>query len=492
MRNLLLELKGPNGNLKSWRLRAQAQRPGQHHVFGSSKHADLRSPDTSVRGVQGLIVWDGKNWLYNNLELDPQHLDVQTDLHVAIDATRKILFGNGLYLQLTPYQEREKLFQNVANLQQVPQVADVDLASATHQLFVLVAKGHVLETKLLLITQNYSPAVNGDHGKIATTPCTDWQHSEYGPYEIYQRSVKPDQKLLKALSKNPVVAQEGRGPVYATLGGAMILGILMAFAPSTQNAGEAARRTQAPLAYREIKLAPPQKLKPQAAASARSAVADNLPASSAPEGHTRTQTIKSLISASRLSSLIGKISAGAAKSSNIVITNGVAAGSAPTGRALASLGKEHAGQDWGAEGKGNAVQVGTLGVAGGHGVNGLSNLSAGKTGSGGAQLLEDESEIIGGLDREVIAQYIRTQIGQILYCYERQLSATPELYGKVAVRFTIGSKGNVETQRIGDSTLRNAAVEGCILQKVAKWKFPAPEGGTKVNVTYPFLFKSTN
>jgi hypothetical protein len=59
-------------------------------------------------------------------------------------------------------------------------------------------------------------------------------------------------------------------------------------------------------------------------------------------------------------------------------------------------------------------------------------------------------------------------------------------------RFGIGADGLIETQRISDTTLRNATVEGCILQKVAKWKFPTPQGGTKVLVTYPFLFKSTN
>ena len=98
---------------------------------------------------------------------------------------------------------------------------------------------------------------------------------------------------------------------------------------------------------------------------------------------------------------------------------------------------------------------------------------------------------MGGLDREVIAQYIKTQLGQILYCYERQLSANPNLYGKIAVKFTIAGTGSVETQSINDTTLKNLSVESCILSKISKWKFPEPKGGTKVLVTYPFLFKST-
>ena len=136
--------------------------------------------------------------------------------------------------------------------------------------------------------------------------------------------------------------------------------------------------------------------------------------------------------------------------------------------------------------------VSTAGRGGGKNTSGIGGLGAGNTGNGGVGLIEEESEIVGGLDREVIAQYIKSQLGQILYCYERQLSAHPDLFGKVAVKFTIAGTGSVETQAIGDTTLKNATVEGCILNKVAKWKFPAPAGGTKVLVTYPFLFKSTN
>ena len=105
--------------------------------------------------------------------------------------------------------------------------------------------------------------------------------------------------------------------------------------------------------------------------------------------------------------------------------------------------------------------------------------------------LEEETEIDGGLDKEAIARVIRSQLGQIRYCYERQLSASPELYGKILVKFTIGAAGSVVAQAIGNTSLNNAMVEGCILRRVAGWQFPTPKGGTNVLVTYPFLFKST-
>jgi outer membrane biosynthesis protein TonB len=207
---------------------------------------------------------------------------------------------------------------------------------------------------------------------------------------------------------------------------------------------------------------------------------------------TKTAVTNSFVGG-RLTQLLGKVSSQAAKSANVFVANGKKADEGSSARALAAVGNiNRAGTDWGAQGKSGPAGVSTAGQAGGKGNSGLSGLSQGKIGAAGVGLIEEESEISGGLDPEVIAQYIKSQLGQILYCYERQLSANPELFGKVAVKFTIGPNGQVEARNINNSTLKNTNVEGCILSKIAGWKFPAPQGGTRVLVTYPFLFKSTN
>ncbi len=141
------------------------------------------------------------------------------------------------------------------------------------------------------------------------------------------------------------------------------------------------------------------------------------------------------------------------------------------------------------------MKVGGLGTAGkGGGTTGYMGsgaLSLGNVGNAEVGVLEEESEVDGGLDKEAIARVIRSQLGQIRYCYERQLSASPDLYGKILIKFTIGAAGSVVAQAIGTTSLNNAMVEGCILRRVAGWQFPSPKGGTSVLVTYPFLFKST-
>lgn len=124
------------------------------------------------------------------------------------------------------------------------------------------------------------------------------------------------------------------------------------------------------------------------------------------------------------------------------------------------------------------------------GIASVGSLNAAAVGKLQLGILEEETEVSGGLEKDVIARYIESQLGQIRYCYERQLSANPDLLGKIQVKFTIGASGKVVEQKIGQTTLNNQMVEGCILRRVTAWKFPAPKGGTQVFVSYPFLFKS--
>ena len=194
-----------------------------------------------------------------------------------------------------------------------------------------------------------------------------------------------------------------------------------------------------------------------------------------------------------LSQLVGRIANRTSKSAVKV----AAAGSKnlDAGVAVASIGSS-----FGATGKldsalkkHNFKGVSTKGRgAGKDGFAGLGGIGTGGAGVGGIGILEEETVIIGGLDKDVIARYIKSKLGQILYCYERQLSANPDIYGKVHVKFEIGARGNVNTQKVEQTTLNNSNVENCILKRVAKWNFPKPKGGTRVVVTYPFLFKSTN
>lgn len=492
MQNLLIEQRGPTGLLKTWRLRADQGTL----TFGNSKHADLRSPMDSMKGIQGLFEFRDGKWFYINLDLQsqiPQLKDGSTE--ICLDETAEIKMGLS-HLSIVPFDSRNQLFSSLDTTSEMTQPAPDKKA---YQLFT-VHQGHaLLETGVIQVHQTFVAKSDPTKTKLTPVKSEKWVKTPVGLLEIAQRTVYlSSNHALLHMTRDQMIDEGGRKTLYATLAGAILIALMFLLAPAPQ---QNVVEVQKPVIMTHEVTTPIIKRKKMGSPTP---VAENIqPPSQQPNpgpsaasdngGSSKTvSAIKSLASG-RITQLISKVSATAARSANVVVTSGVAAGTAPTGRALAAVGAiSRSGKDWGAEGKGTGIKISTNGVAGGKGVGGMGTLAAGKTGSGGVGLLEDEGEINGGLDREIIAQYIKSKLGEILYCYERQLSANPDLYGKVAVKFQINGTGEVDLQRIGDSTLKNATVEGCILQKVARWKFPTPEGGTKVLVTYPFLFKSTN
>lgn len=142
-------------------------------------------------------------------------------------------------------------------------------------------------------------------------------------------------------------------------------------------------------------------------------------------------------------------------------------------------------------GAGSNVQgaggYGTKGKGGGQAGYGSTSL-IGSTG-GTSVPLASEATIGGGLDRDAIAAVIQRNIGQVRFCYEQALQGSPDLSGRVAVDFVIGGNGLVKTASIGSTTLNAKAVEECILMRLKSWKFPLPENGVDVKVSYPFVLR---
>lgn len=133
--------------------------------------------------------------------------------------------------------------------------------------------------------------------------------------------------------------------------------------------------------------------------------------------------------------------------------------------------------------------VGTKGRGGGQ--EGYGQLSlVGQTGASvlpggnGTRLSE-----AAGLDRDQIQAVIQQNIHDVRFCYEQGLKDNPQLSGRVTVYFVIGGNGVVKRAQVVSSTLQNAQVEACMIEKLKRWTFPLPEGGVDVEVTYPFTLR---
>ena len=132
---------------------------------------------------------------------------------------------------------------------------------------------------------------------------------------------------------------------------------------------------------------------------------------------------------------------------------------------------------------------GTKGKGGGQA--GYGSLSLVGSAGGAPVPLGAEAEVASGLDKAQIDEVIRRNLGQVRFCYEQALQGNAGLSGRVAMAFTIGGNGLVKAANVESSSLANKGVEDCITMRLKTWKFPLPQGGVDVKVTYPFVLRRT-
>jgi hypothetical protein len=379
----------------------------------------------------------------------------------------------------------------------------------TYHQAVVLKKGLLHKSFLFEKTHAFETGMAGV-GRLGAPTGFDWTVTEAGEFTIKQRLTRSD-VLHETLGEQLAGDWKRPAPVVGAL--LMVLLIVGVFFLVPQQPDEELKTLTPELQNQYTRMIfdgkkvrkqkeASEKLRKNVQGQSQTGVAKNSPGGDAgsknPGGNKQTPGAKVVMNLKNagLGALIGKVAARAGKNAQLVQAAGVSPDQ-HSGRALGLGGGSSLDKLGGGGGGtgGETMKVGGLGTAGkGGGKSGFKGsgaLSLGNIGNAEVGAIEEESEIQGGLDKEAIARVIRSQLGQIRYCYERQLSASPDLYGKILIKFTIGAAGSVVAQAIGTTSLNNAMVEGCILRRVAGWQFPTPKGGTNVLVTYPFLFKST-
>jgi|GEM_PF-1469286 len=83
---------------------------------------------------------------------------------------------------------------------------------------------------------------------------------------------------------------------------------------------------------------------------------------------------------------------------------------------------------------------------------------------------------------------VQQQMNPIRQCYNRELQRNGSLAGRIVVWFIIDVDGRVSEARLKDSTMANVVVEDCIVAEVEGMRFPKPQAGKVVPVSFPFTF----
>jgi hypothetical protein len=470
-------------------------------TIGSARTADIRVIGDDIAGLHAAFEIENETWSLSDLGSESgTWINKKPIIEHKIDGATVIHIGNH-QLKATPHMLERELFNKP--------LAEGKGALVYHQV-VIFKKGLLQKSLLLDKTASFNPELPGFTAALPAPKDHEWTETAQGNYLVKQRLTKADrveERVADAFGDDwkrpaPIAA--------ALLMLALVFGMIFmipqkstdemkTLTPDMQN-----QYTRLIFDGQKVKQkkAIAERLRKNLSGQSQTGIAKNTPggdagaktsgASKAPVGAKVVVNLKN----AGLSALIGKVAARASRNAQLVQAAGVSADTARSGHALGigggtSLDKVGQGGGTGAQ----SARVGGLGTAGkGGGVTGYKGtgaLALGKVGTADVGVIEEETEVDGGLDKEAIARVIRSQLGQIRYCYERQLSANPDLYGKILVKFTIGAAGSVTAQAIGNTSLNNAMVEGCILRRIAGWQFPNPKGGTNVLVTYPFLFKST-
>jgi hypothetical protein len=323
-----------------------------------------------------------------------------------------------------------------------------------------------------------------------------------GPY-VAEILITAGAPLVVSGDKLDLFPKELRKPM-----GISIAGVLAVFAIWMLVFGRGETKVEEPYpVYARIQNIPVEKIleptptnEPQAGGGAGSENREN----TAPQNGGAQSKIAAALTGG-LRSLVGNVLSQSTATNTVVAETGIGQAAALAGGgAKTDVGKLAAiGQ--GISNIAGATKLGALAIAGsGKGFSGGSGMGLGSgagtgigsgsgegIGKGSYKLVEEESIVDGGLDKSVIAAIIQNNLSQIKYCYERQLVAEPDLFGKVVMVWQINAAGTVEGTSVKQTTLNSPPVEQCMASKITGWKFPQPKNGTKVTVSYPFLFKST-
>ncbi len=472
-------------------------KPGGGDLFliGSSKTANLRLHGDEVIGCHAALRYRKPHWYVCDLSPDGQtKIDGESFNERRIDKDMVVEIGRHR-LRLFTRERKEDLFKK----------SDASGDNGLHQVVVRI-KGRVASTEVLSATQSYILSIGGETRKLPPPTTGEWITTEVGSRTIQQRLVATqaiairDQIEIDRDLRKPLLA-------WALLVFIMMFTIIMWPKKEPQTAQEAPLpKKQMDMIFnakvikkKRTEVAKMSASKPKAGGTTEAVTAPKLRAAApdeatAPKVSNRTAAALTSLRQSGLSALVGKIAKRANKHGIMVAASGVSPDKVGSGRAFYSVGTTTNGGGGAAAKASDTYRlggVGTQGKAGGVGdFRAGTALTSGSVGHGDVAVVDEETMIEGGLDRDVIAEVIKRNLGQIRYCYERQLSSNKDLYGKVQVRFVISPDGAVSDPMIDNTTMKNAMVEGCILRRLAGWKFPLPKGGTMVKVSYPFLFKA--
>jgi hypothetical protein len=94
----------------------------------------------------------------------------------------------------------------------------------------------------------------------------------------------------------------------------------------------------------------------------------------------------------------------------------------------------------------------------------------------------------GHLDKEAIEAVVSAHLGELRRCHDAIQAIHPATEGRVMARFAIAPSGIVQSSCLVTSSMNDATLDRCVVERLLGWTFRRPEGGGWVVVNRPFVF----
>jgi leucine-rich repeat protein SHOC2 len=98
----------------------------------------------------------------------------------------------------------------------------------------------------------------------------------------------------------------------------------------------------------------------------------------------------------------------------------------------------------------------------------------------------DATSVVGSLKKEQVLKVVSAYMGQIEYCYERQLQKEPQLHGTVLMNVEINLSGSVKNATLQNSTIGSRIVESCVSGVFRRMPFPLQNVPSEAKVSIKF------
>jgi hypothetical protein len=97
------------------------------------------------------------------------------------------------------------------------------------------------------------------------------------------------------------------------------------------------------------------------------------------------------------------------------------------------------------------------------------------------------SGLLGTIPEHKVQQVFERKMDALGECYGLAIEVLEEIEGRLEVDLVVGGDGSVTEAYLRDGTLGSLEAEECIVGKVQRFRFPAPEGGGRAEVSYSLV-----